>query len=42
MPEPFKRHIVTKHWCFQNEDMFGILREFLPVIWMELEHYIVT
>ena len=32
MPEPYQRHIVTKHWCFQHEDRFGIIRNFLPAI----------
>ena len=42
MPEPYKRHIVTKHWCFQHEVRFGIIRNFLPAIWMELEPNIIT
>ena len=37
MPEPYKRHIINKHWCFQHEDRFGIIRNFLPAFWMELE-----
>ena len=37
MPEPYKRHILTKHWCFQHEDRFGIIQNFSPGIWMELE-----
>ena len=28
MIEPYKRHIITKHWCFQHEDMFGKIRNF--------------
>ena len=36
-----KRHFVTKHWCFQHEDGFGIMRIFLPGIWMELEPIII-
>ena len=42
MPEPYKRHIVTKHWCFQHEDRFGLLGKFLPVFWMELEPNIIN
>ena len=42
MPEPYKRQILTKHWCFQNEYIFGIIRNFLPAIWMELEPNIIT
>ena len=42
MPEYYKRHFVTKHWCFQHEDRFGIRRSFLPAIWMELEPNIIT
>ena len=42
MPEPYKRHILTKHWCFQQEDRFGIIRFCLPGIWMELEPNIIN
>ena len=37
MPEPYKRHIIIKHWGFQTEDHNGILRGFLPANWMDLE-----
>ena len=37
LPEPYKRYILSKHWCFQHKNRFGILRNFLPGIWMELE-----
>ena len=42
MPEPYKRHIVTRHWCFQHEDRFGMIRNSLPAIWMELEPNIIN
>ena len=42
MPEPYKRHIVTKHWCCQHKDRFGIIRNYLPAIWMELEPNIIN
>ena len=42
MPEPYKRYVVTKHWCFQHEDRIGIIRNFLPAIWMELEPNIIN
>ena len=42
MPELYKKYIVTKHWCFQHEDRFGIIRSFLPAIWMELEPNIIN
>ena len=42
MPEPYKRHIVTKQRCFQHEDRFGTIRIFLPAICMELEPNIIT
>ena len=42
VPEYYKRYIVTKQWCFQHEDRFGIIRNFLPAIWMELEPNIIN
>ena len=24
MPGPYERHIIIKHWCFQNEGPYGI------------------
>ena len=42
MPEPYKRHILTKHWCFQHEDRFGIIRNFLLAIGMEKEPNIIN
>ena len=32
MLEPYKRYIVNKHWCFQHEDRFGLIRNFLRAI----------
>ena len=42
IPEPYKRYILTKHWCFQHEDRFGIIRNFFSGIWMELETIIIN
>ena len=35
MPEPYKRHIIVKHWGIQYDD--EILYEFVPANWMDLE-----
>ena len=37
MPEPYKRHTVIKHWGFQNEAPDGIIYDYMPVDWMDLE-----
>ena len=37
MPEPYKRHIIIKHWGFQNEGPDGIINDYTPVNWMDLE-----
>ena len=37
MPEPFKGHIIIKHWGFQNEGHGGIIYGFVPANWMDLE-----
>ena len=42
MPEPYKRHILTKPWCFHQDDRFGIIRNFLPATWMEKEPNIIN
>ena len=36
MPNPYKRHIIFKHWGFQHEGPFGI-KYYYPVNWMDLE-----
>ena len=36
MPNPYKRHIIIKHWGFQHEGPFGI-KNYYPVNWMDLE-----
>ena len=36
MPNPYKRHIIIKHWGFQHEGPFGI-NIYVPVNWMDLE-----
>ena len=37
MPEPYKRHFIIKHWGIQNEDTNGIIYDFIPVNWMDLQ-----
>ena len=37
MPNPYKRHINFKHWGFQTEDYNGIIRDYIPANWMDLE-----
>ena len=36
MPNPYKRHIIIKHWGIQHEGPFGI-NNYVPVNWMDLE-----
>ena len=36
MPNPYKRHIIIKHWGFQHRGPFGI-NNYYPVNWMDLE-----
>ena len=40
MPEPYKRHIIIKHWGIQYDD--GIIYGFVPANWMDLEPNIIT
>ena len=37
MPKPYKKHILIKHWGFQNEGPNGIIYGFVQVNWMDLE-----
>ena len=37
MPKPCKKHIINKHWGFQNEGPNGIIYGFVPVNWTDLE-----
>ena len=37
MPDPYKRHIIIKHWGFQNEAPDGIIYDYMAVDWMDLE-----
>ena len=37
MPEPYKRHITIKHWGFEHEGPDGILYDYIPANWMDLE-----
>ena len=36
-PESYKRIIINKHWGFQNEAPDGIIYDYTPVNWMDLE-----
>ena len=36
MPNPYKRHIIIKHWGIQHEGPFGI-KNYVPVNWVDLE-----
>ena len=38
MPNPYTRHIITKHWGFQHEGPYGMLI-YYPVNWMVLDPY---
>ena len=40
MPEPYKRHIIIKHWGMQYDD--EIIYGFVPANWMDLEPNINT
>ena len=37
MPKPYKKHIIIKHWGFQDKGPIGIIDDFIPVNWMDLE-----
>ena len=37
MPEPYKRHIINKHWGFQHRNPLGKIRDYIPRNWMDLE-----
>ena len=37
MPKPYEKHIIIKHWGFQNEGPNGIIYGFVPVNWTDLE-----
>ena len=41
MPEPYKRHIIIKHWGFQNKCPDGIIYDYTLVNWMDLETNII-
>ena len=40
MPEPYKRHIIIKHWGFPGDD--EIINGLVPANWMDLEPNIIT
>ena len=42
MPHPYARHIIFKHWGVSFDNHVGIIRESLPVNWMENEPNIIT
>ena len=37
MPKPYKSHIIVKHWGFQNKAPNGIIYDYIPRNWMDLE-----
>ena len=37
MPKPYKRHISIKHWGFQHKGPLGIIYDYVPINWMDLE-----
>ena len=37
MPNPYKRHIIFKHWDFQHIGPLGIIRDYVPRNWRDLE-----
>ena len=36
MPNPYKRHIIIKHWGFRHEGPFGV-KYYYPVNWKDLD-----
>ena len=40
MPEPYKRHIIIKHWGIQYDD--GLIYGYVLANWMDLEPNIIT
>ena len=37
MAKPYKRHIIIKHWGFQHKGPLGIIYDYVPINWMDLE-----
>ena len=37
MPDPYKIHVITKRWGFQNDAPDGTIYDYLPVDWTNLE-----
>ena len=37
LPKPYKRHIIKKHWSFPHEGPFGVIYDYVPINWMDLE-----
>ena len=37
MPKPYKKHIIVKHWDFQQKGPGEKIYDFVPVNWMDLE-----
>ena len=37
MLEPYKRHNIIKHWGFQNKGPDGIIYDYTPGIWIDLQ-----
>ena len=37
MPDPYKKHIIIKHWGLQYKCHDGMIRNYYPINWMDLE-----
>ena len=38
MPEPYKKHIIVKHWGFRAMDCDGIICDFIPSNWRDIDN----
>ena len=37
MPKPYKRHIIIKHWGIRHKGPLGVIYDYVPRNWMDLE-----
>ena len=37
MPNPYKRHIINKYWGIKLQNPLGIIRNYVPINWRDLE-----
>ena len=37
IPKVYKRHIIIKHWGIRHEGLDGIIYDYTPVTWMDLQ-----